>query len=634
MKKKVFLWMLAAVIATGGASLMTSCIGNEDDPVVNPDTPGSLDMPLDGVWYSHYPSKGTLQKSQNGEKLDYTYVLEYYQFNTDGTGVWNRMFFNTDQDEPLENLGSKVTGHFTYTSQSDGKVTVTLDNKDLAGLDEIMYAPVVKELQIVEEKAQTRADEEDNQEMNGKGVKGQSIVLERDNAGINQVFTQWNDLHKKGLNNQYDHVTAINQDVRDVYYSVQSDETHVIGYTLWKVLHSQKRTALTDAAVAELIKVGRKPANDKSSTRASGKWPVPATGYRSVNFTYQSVDEQGKPVELSGRAVWSVVLGFRDIRPDYIMLTPHYTISDDFECPTSGRSIEDLMLAGDKLLIIPDYIGFGVTKDHVQPYIIHDLCAQNCIDALRAGYKAFRDLSGAPMEANFTLSVAGVSQGGGVALAVHKWLDTHPEFAERWNFDFSYCGAGPYSPPVTFEKYFEQKKLTYPVVMLLVIKAMRAAYPEILGKWWEEEFFSESFKKQLAALDKMVDSKEYTSDEINKFIFDMYPYKGATDIQGGKEVWLSDIVSPEIMNRESEMCKALFECLEKNDLTKGWTPIHPIHLYHGKTDDIVNYANAEAVMKAFPDKADLSSPAVAGGHIGTSLQWLMSIFTNKWRWSY
>ena len=94
---------------------MTSCIGNEDDPVVNPDAPGSLDMPLDGVWYSHYPSKGTLQKSQNGEKLDYTYVLEYYQFNTDGTGVWNRMFFNTDQDEPLENLGSKVTGHFTYT---------------------------------------------------------------------------------------------------------------------------------------------------------------------------------------------------------------------------------------------------------------------------------------------------------------------------------------------------------------------------------------------------------------------------------------------------------------------------------------------------------------------------------------
>ena len=111
----------------------------------------------------------------------------------------------------------------------------------------------------------------------------------------------------------------------------------------------------------------------------------------------------------------------------------------------------------------------------------------------------------------------------------------------------------------------------------------------------------------------------------------MYPHEGEKDIQGGKEIWLSDILSPEILNFESDFCQALFECLDKNDLTKGWTPIHPIHLYHGKNDDIVSYANAEAVMKAFPEKADLKSPQTNDDHIGTSLQWFISIVFNTWR---
>ncbi len=293
-----------------------------------------------------------------------------------------------------------------------------------------------------------------------------------------------------------------------------------------------------------------------------------------------------------------------------------------------------MMMSGNRLLIIPDYEGFGVTKDRVQPYIIHDLCAQQCIDALKAGYKIFRDKASIPLMDDFTLSVAGVSQGGGNALAIHKWLDTHADFADRWRFDFSYCAAGPYSPRITFEKYFEQKKLVYPVVMPVVIKAMIASYPDILGKWKEEDFFSDSYNAKKDVIDLMVNSKEYTSDEINDYIFDMYPHEGEKDIKSRKEIWLTDILSADALNRESELCKALFVCLDKNDLTKGWTPIHPIHLYHGKGDQIVSYANAEAVMKAFPDKTDLSSPSMNDDHIGTSLQWLMSIVFNTWRINY
>lgn len=73
------------------------------------------------------------------------------------------------------------------------------------------------------------------------------------------------------------------------------------------------------------------------------------------------------------------------------------------------------------------------------------------------------------------------------------------------------------------------------------------------------------------------------------------------------------------------------ECLERNDLTKGWTPTHPIHLYHGKTDTYVSYANSEAVMEAFPDKATLKEPdRLFADHIKTCVMWMLSVSFGRW----
>jgi hypothetical protein len=54
-----------------------------------------------------------------------------------------------------------------------------------------------------------------------------------------------------------------------------------------------------------------------------------------------------------------------------------------------------MAITGDNLLIMPDYKGFGISRELVQPYCNHELCAQNSIDAMKAGYKIFLDTSGA-----------------------------------------------------------------------------------------------------------------------------------------------------------------------------------------------------------------------------------------------
>ena len=121
------------------------------------------------------------------------------------------------------------------------------------------------------------------------------------------------------------------------------------------------RARLSSLPVLEKLK--HQEEEPQTMTRgASAELP---TGYRTIDYTYESIDEQGRPVTLSARVVWGVLLGVREFSPKYMLLSPHLTITDDFSCPTSGACFENLMLKGDKLLILPDYLGYGVTKDRV-----------------------------------------------------------------------------------------------------------------------------------------------------------------------------------------------------------------------------------------------------------------------------
>ncbi|MBO7476968.1 MAG: hypothetical protein J6U04_03430 [Salinivirgaceae bacterium] len=348
--------------------------------------------------------------------------------------------------------------------------------------------------------------------------------------------------------------------------------------------------------------------------------------WRSVCYNYWSTDEQGRDIKLSARACWAI-LDDRDLSPANILLCPHYTITNNAECPTQTITFETMFLCSNNLLILPDYIGFGTSADRVQPYVNHNIGAQNCIDALTAGYKVFRTATKTNVQNDFKLCVVGASQGAGNALGVHKWLDTHPDFADTWHFAYSFCCAGPYSPTVTFEKYFEQEQITNPCVIPLTLKAMLAAYPSILGSWTEDDFYSDNYLQDIKpTIDQMIASKKYSTGDINKVFFD----KLVPETDSIKGLPLSGILSADALNRDSELCKAMFKCLANNDLTSGWAPLHPIYLTHDRGDDVVPYANAEAVAAAFPDKATLSTTNLGSGHLGSCVMWLLLNMSKAW----
>ena len=322
--------------------------------------------------------------------------------------------------------------------------------------------------------------------------------------------------------------------------------------------------------------------------------------FRKIAYLYNSIDQYGKPIELSAMIFW---LGYfqneewYDLAPEDIYLMEHYTISSNSEAPTVGFPLEPLV-SGNKLIIMPDYIGYGSTKGMIHPYLNHELCAVNSIDALPSGYALFDALSEKSMSEGWRSVVMGASQGGGNALAIHKYMDTHASLAKQWNFAYSSCCAGPYSPAMTVDIYLESGKTIYPVVFPLTLKSMLDSYPSLFNGYSEEDFFSANYLNHKSKIDEMIGSKNYTSTEINNYFFENVRITSSEGL-ADNEILLKDILSEAMLDQNSQLVKQLYKALDKSDLTEGWRPKHPIKLYYSKGDKVVPYQNSIAVQEAF-----------------------------------
>ena len=614
--------MLIAVLIIGCSCMMNSCKESEDNLVRPSDGPGPLVTQLKGFWYDVKDVKGVFK----GNDESYDKVLLAYKFYEDGTGAWDQLFF-TDEGRVVGTYGGLLevpsekdnnpTGLFKYVSSADGTVTI------FSQVPQVYDLPEKWQVKFQDDGILVTVKEGDFQLQPGS-EQVEEIVRNYDDESLSGGEGDGN---KNSL--------ELDADVKDVKYTILRDTAmwkfNILSKVLPSIMHDtdiEKELERLKNESQTPVKLGTRSLSDPMTTL------VPS-GFRYIDYTYESVDEQGKPITLSSRVCWGVYMGFRshyfEFRPNHLVLCAHSTIADNPEAPSQGGSLENLALQGDRVLILPDYIGYGVTKDRVHPYVNHDLCARNCIDALKAGYKIFAEKSNKPLHPDWRFYVIGASQGAGNALAIHKWLDTHEDFANRWRFEYSYCAAGPYSPRITFEEYFKQRVLDYPIVLPLTIKAMFAAFPDILGKWKEDDFYSEAYLKNKENIDLMISSKKFFSGDINKAIFNMFPHTGENGIQSGKQVLMTDLLAPDVCDMESEKCKAFFECFDRCDLTKGWTPKHPIHLYHGKNDTYVSFANSEAVVAAFPGMTTLKTTMPGSdGHLAVCFLWMMSVAFGFW----
>lgn len=350
-------------------------------------------------------------------------------------------------------------------------------------------------------------------------------------------------------------------------------------------------------------------------------------GFRKVSYIYKSKDVNDNEIELSSAVLWRgyyVADKWYDLSPDNICLMEHYTITSDAECPSQSFPME-LFITGNTLTIMPDYIGFGVTKNMTQPYLNHELYAENSVDALPAAYGLFKDNTSVSLNSSWELCVMGASQGGGNALAVHKYFDTNESLAGQWRFSYSFAAAGAHNPTITIQNYYETSKTALPVVLPMTIKSMLQSYPEILSDYNEDSFFSDEYLEHKNTIDQMLSSKEYTTTEITQYILGNVKHT-YNDSLALDEIELSDILSEEMLDLESDMYKRLCQCLEKNELTLGWLPVRPIKLFYSKGDRIVTYNNSLAVLEAFgTDKVSVVEMTELAEHQQCCMSWMIKV---------
>ena len=352
-------------------------------------------------------------------------------------------------------------------------------------------------------------------------------------------------------------------------------------------------------------------------------------GFRKITYLYPSCGVKGDSITLSAVAFW---LGYfdngvwNDLKPENICLMEHYTITSDAETPSNAFALE-MFITGNTLTIMPDYIGYGITKEKPHPYLNHDICAINSIDALTYGYDLFNDSSKYGMSPEWKLYLAGASQGAGNAVAVHKYLDTHPDLATKWNFASTNCSSGPYSPVVTIDKYLADGKVAYPVVFPLVMKTMFDSYPDIMKGFTEEMTYSQNYLAVKDEIDRMIAGKEHNTAAINQLFIEKVRKTVDANLADG-EIYLTDILSPAMLDKESPICKAFYQCLEKNDLTKGWTPVHPMKLHYSSQDMVVPQENSLAILEAFgEDIVTLEHASFPADHTTTCSLWMVDLFS-------
>jgi len=284
--------------------------------------------------------------------------------------------------------------------------------------------------------------------------------------------------------------------------------------------------------------------------------------------TYPSIDCDGNEVLLSGKVVLP-----KDRKPKRLILVSHYTIGSNAEAPSNCFPLEGSLVKMGYGLIVPDYLGYGVTADRLHPYLIMRETAINVTDMYFAVREWLKAVDRAPEKEDIYLM--GYSQGGGTSMAVEYLVEKeycNPADSLYIPIRRVFAGGGPYDVKGNLDECIRKDQIDYPMSVPLVLQSMvlcnhlNIGLDELIQPWLYEK------------IDEWVNSKRYTTGQINALI--------GTDVA-------HELVTPLVMEQDSVQLKELYDAMIANSLVSyNWTPQAPVFILHSIDDEVVPFYNA------------------------------------------
>lgn len=304
--------------------------------------------------------------------------------------------------------------------------------------------------------------------------------------------------------------------------------------------------------------------------------------YYSIPIEYKS-SAHGEELWLSGRLYYRKSSDGNIEVPDHIMISNRITTT----CggPSTSLGIESFLMNNGAMIIVPDLIGLGITKNIPEPYCIPSFAVSATYDMYAATMDFLKD-RGVADGGRIPVYLTGYSQGGLSALSEVRAFRENK--MGNMNLVSAYIGGGPYSMKSFQEDWVENDRCGYPVSVGLTVIGLKYAYPEIMtGEY--SDYFTETFMKA-GIIDKIL-SKKYSSEALGAEIAKVIP----TDDMGYAKV--SDMLKKECLTPGTRRYQELERCTILCEMASGWKPDVPVHLIHAEDDTFVPFKNFELAQK-------------------------------------
>ncbi|MDR1880888.1 MAG: lipase family protein [Tannerellaceae bacterium] len=325
---------------------------------------------------------------------------------------------------------------------------------------------------------------------------------------------------------------------------------------------------------------------------------------------YTTVDPTGQPVVASGIVAYPLPDANREAQPVAaadVLLAEHYTIAANREAPSETMCImESAAALFGYVVMTPDYLGFGVSRELPHPYLHAKSTARASIDFLFAAREYF-ETKAYPLKEE--IYIAGYSQGGAAALAVQQMAEE--EYPDDVHIVKVIAGGGPYDLTAIVDELRATGEMTRPSMLAMI--PIGLDYGDNLHLDYNNVFTG----ALLSNYNEWIISKNYTTDEIDDRIG-----------MGAINRYLhADFFAPaETTNSEF---RKLNESLVRNSLI-DWTPRAPIVLVHGTSDELAPFYCAQNALNSFRERGcDVTLIPVPGQtHYGSATLYALQLILN------
>ena len=284
------------------------------------------------------------------------------------------------------------------------------------------------------------------------------------------------------------------------------------------------------------------------------------------NITYETI-YKGSNIIASGRAF--VPLGNGE---EFSYLTfAHGTITADRDAP-STLSIVDIetfvyaaMASTGFITVVPDFIGFGSSKEIMHPYYVEETSALAVVDGLRAVRELINQEE---ISSDAELYLCGYSEGGYVAMATHKYIEEND--LEYFNLMASFPACGGYDMKGVRDFFFDQQIYIPPYYMAYIAESYRTYYD--IDSSWASQIFNEPYAQRIINIFDGISDGAQINSKLNDTVAVLISAKFLLNPEGQKFSEISDL-------------------FEQNSLL-DWKPTIPIYLCHGDADITIPYQNS------------------------------------------